>query len=64
MKTIGHFQLLESVGGGQFGTVWKALDTKLDRTVAVRIPRRGQIEGPEAEMVIREARAAAQVTDG
>ncbi|MGO8752342.1 MAG: protein kinase domain-containing protein [Thermoguttaceae bacterium] len=61
VRTIGHFQLLESVGSGQFGTVWKARDTKLDRTVAVKIPRRGQIEGPEAEMFIREARAAAQV---
>ena len=29
--------------------------------MAVKIPRRGQIEGPEAEMFIREARAAAQV---
>jgi len=61
VKSIGHFELLESVGGGHFGTVWKARDTKLDRTVAVKIPRRGQIEGPEAEMFIREARAAAQV---
>jgi len=61
VKTIGHFQLLENVGGGQFGTVWKARDTKLDRVVAVKIPRRGQIEGPEAEMFVREARSAAQV---
>ena len=61
VKTIGHFELLESVGGGQFGTVWKARDTKLDRIVAVKIPRRGQIEGPEAEMFVREARSAAQV---
>jgi hypothetical protein len=29
--------------------------------VAVKIPRRDQVEGPEAEMFIREARAAAQV---
>jgi eukaryotic-like serine/threonine-protein kinase len=61
IRTIGHFELLENLGGGHFGTVWKARDTKLDRTVAVKIPRRGQIEGPEAEMFVREARSAAQV---
>jgi len=60
-KKVGHFVLLESVGAGQFGTVWRARDTKLDRLVAVKIPRRGQIVGGEAEMFIREARAAAQV---
>lgn len=42
-KSIGHFELTESVGVGAFGTVWKAKDTQLDRTVAIKIPRKGQL---------------------
>jgi serine/threonine protein kinase len=61
IKSIGHFQLLERVGGGYFGTVWKARDTTLDRIVAVKLPRRGQITGSEAETFVREARSAAQI---
>jgi WD40 repeat protein/tRNA A-37 threonylcarbamoyl transferase component Bud32 len=61
VRTIGHFELLESLGDGHFGAVWKARDTKLDRMVAVKIPRKGQLDGPEAEMFLRDARAAAQV---
>ncbi len=60
-RTIEHFELLQNVGTGAFGTVWKARDTKLDRIVAVKIARCGAIKGPEAEMFMREARAAAQV---
>ena len=35
---IGRFQLLESVGRGQFGNVWRARDTMLERIVALKIP--------------------------
>lgn len=59
--TIGHFQLLEEVGAGHFGSVWRAKDTELDRTVAVKIPRRDQLSPNEAEQFFREARAAAQL---
>ncbi|REJ87172.1 MAG: hypothetical protein DWQ34_25680 [Planctomycetota bacterium] len=60
-ETIGHFQLLERVGIGAFGAVWKARDTELDRTVAVKIPRQIQLSSEETEKFLREARAAAQL---
>jgi WD40 repeat protein len=60
-KSFGHFELLEKVGGGAFGIVWKARDTALDRIVAVKIPRAGQIGPEEIEKFLREARSAAQL---
>ena len=38
-KAIGHFRLVERLGAGSFGTVWKARDTQLDRDVAARMIR-------------------------
>ena len=61
ITTIGHFELIERLGIGGFGTVWKARDTKLDRIVAVKIPRKGKLEPTEVEQFIREARVAAQL---
>jgi serine/threonine protein kinase/formylglycine-generating enzyme required for sulfatase activity len=61
-ETIGHFDLLEQVGIGAFGSVWKAHDRELDRTVAVKIPRKGQLDPNETEQFLLEARAAAQFT--
>lgn len=59
---IAHFELLEKLGLGQFGTVYEARDTELDRAVAVKVPRRGQLTPGEIEDFIREARAAAQLS--
>ena len=60
-RTIGHFELLHQVGVGAFGSVWKARDKELDRIVAVKIPRRDQLNSSEADAFFREACAAAQL---
>jgi WD40 repeat protein len=60
-RTIAEFELLEHLGTGSFGSVWKAKDAKLDRIVAVKIPRKGQLSRDEIEKFLREARAAAQL---
>jgi predicted Ser/Thr protein kinase len=59
--TIGHFELVTEVGRGAFGSVWQAHDTKLDRKVAIKVPRPGQFTQSSREQFLREARAAAQL---
>lgn len=61
LQQIGRFQLLSRIGVGGFGTVWKAQDAELDRIVAIKIPRKGQLSAKEEELFFREARAAAQL---
>src|SRR5262249_28751773 len=62
MKNMGKFQLLERIGLGGFGAVWKARDTQLDRIVALKIPHTGLLtDAEELERFQREARAAAQL---
>ena len=60
-RQLGHFSLIEPVGAGSFGTVWRAKDSELDRIVAIKIPRREQLSARDVEAVIHEARASASL---
>jgi len=61
LQRVAHFELIERLGMGAFGSVWKARDTQLDRIVAIKIPLRGNLDDRESEMFLREARTAAQL---
>jgi WD40 repeat protein/serine/threonine protein kinase len=62
MRPLGKFQLLDRVGLGAFGAVWRARDTELDRIVALKIPHASLLTSPtDLERFHREARAAAQL---
>jgi WD40 repeat protein/tRNA A-37 threonylcarbamoyl transferase component Bud32 len=61
LKTLGRFELVERLGVGGFGSVWKAHDKELHRTVAIKIPRADRMSANEQEKFFREARAAAQL---
>ena len=60
-RVIGHFELLEKVGSGQFGDVWRARDQLLKRTVAVKLPRLRGFQQRTVDLFLREARAAGRL---
>ncbi|BBC36003.1 hypothetical protein SGFS_072970 [Streptomyces graminofaciens] len=69
-RLIGNrYRLTERIGSGGMGTVWKAVDGRVEREVAVKQPRlprdpedpEGEARRRAAHRLYREARAAARV---
>lgn len=62
-KTIGHYKILEQIGKGGMGIVYKALDLHLDRIVAIKVLAPDSVGDEVAqERFLREARAAAKLS--
>ena len=59
---LGAYRLIEKIGAGGMGEVWKAEDTRLGRTVAIKIlPQAVASDSQAIALMRREARTAAQL---
>src|SRR5947209_7464486 len=60
--TVGRYQLRAKLGGGAFGTVYRAYDPNLDRDIALKILKVNLLAAPGVrERFQREARSAARL---
>ena len=62
LRSIAHYQITGTLGEGGMGIVYAARDERLDRTVALKMIRRGSTDPEASERLRREARAAATVS--
>src|SRR6266436_9549886 len=58
-KSIAHYLVVERLGQGGMGVVYKARDTRLDRRVAIKVLPPERVADPERKRrFVQEAKAA------
>jgi formylglycine-generating enzyme required for sulfatase activity/dienelactone hydrolase len=63
-ERLAHYELLDKLGEGGMGALYRARDTRLNRTVALKLLREGRPSDADlARRLVQEARAASQLND-
>ena len=62
ITAFGRFEIIEEIGRGGFGIVFRAFDSLLERTVALKLPRPERLVGGDsAHSLIQEAKLSARL---
>lgn len=61
LEMVGRYRVLDKLGCGAFGEVYRATDTELQRSVAVKLTRKKYVDQNHAEMFLTEARSVASL---
>ena len=61
-ESVAHYNLLERIGQGGLGEVYRARDSKVGRTVALKVAPPGFAEGQRYQRLLDDARAAAALS--
>jgi len=63
IETLGHYKILERIGSGGIGEVYRARDTRLGRTVAVKVVKHDAFKDEaQRRRLLADARAAAALS--